>query len=683
MPGVRPATLEQALALSGRAPVTTFFGRLRPGVLAVDIDMARGRPVVAELVAWCVEQDLWHVVRDSGRPGHAHVLIVAGAHTAALVAHCAKLRAAYGVSRSRIDVRDTLRPLSAPHRTGATPPLPRGLPTAARALPAALRPLPAADQPPPARRVVPLAPRPLPRAIRRRDLPPDWADYLTDGIPPAQVASWSDASRSAVESTATWQMAVAGWTADQAWLAIGQAHPRAFSKARQRGHRWWAAAVWNPAVEALAAAPPPAAPRRAAEDPQLGQLIIELRAAWADCWATRYPDPRRHTLRRVLDVLLDRMVRTASARVPCPQRDLVLDTGLSRPTVAAALEQLHTDGWIVLERSFDPGSGQPDGLSHHASLPERAPASTVQGGGPSSSLPPSPFTPQPVCSPTTLRTAALLGPRLWHLYLALLTSAAPISPPDVAHPAGWTASPTAAGLSSRSARTLTNGLARLAAAGLATCDEHGQWTAFDLEQVSEETRAAAADADQRRRTEVDNERAAYAKVRVGHGRWHRQREAARHRGAVARQLGARRWWDALDPGEREHRRAAWAAHYRALTPAEQHRVKTRLAEQRQTARGLTEDQLHQAWTASIPEPEYQARAAERSRWYQSLDLASQRALVTGWDAHRDRWGIQRRPHSSTPLLDLAQPAEAAAIGLLAELVGARPHQMTAYLEESA
>ena len=661
-----------------------MFGRLRPGIVAVDVDMARGQAVVAELVAWCGERDLWHVVRASGQPGHGHVLVVVGEQRGELEEFCGRLRDAYRVGRTRIDVRAMVRPLSAPHRSGATPPLPRGLSSAARALRRVLRALPESQTHPapdrPVAPVVPLAPRSVPRTILRRGLPADWADYLTAGIPPAQVAGWSDASRSAVESTATWQMAAAGWNADQAWLAISQAHPQAYTKARGKGRRWWTACVWNPAVEAVTTAPTPPA-RRRGPDRALLDRIAAHRAAWLSCWTSRYPDPRRHTLRRVYDVLLDRMTRTASPQVPCPQRDLELDTGLSRPTVAAALEQLRTDGWIVLDRSFDPASDRPERRSHHAALPDRPPISTARGGAVSLSLPPSSSTPRPLCNPTATCTAALLGPRLWHLFVGLLACSTPTSPPDVARVAGWA---DGAALTPGVARSIAGGLARLAGAGLARCDEHGHWIALELEQATEQTIAAAAVDHEQRRARINVERAAYAQLRSGHGSWHRQREQALCRGAAARQLGARRWWDSLDPSEQTRRRAEWSARYRTLSPTAQAQVKTQLAEQRQLAGGLTEDQLHQAWTARLSDTEYHARAAERTAWYRGLDLATQRALVTVWETHRDRWAIQRRPHSPTVDLDLTDHATAAAVHLLADLVGARPRPMSAIpLEESA
>ena len=131
---VRPGSLDQALSLVGRGAGASFFGRLRPGVRVVDVDMVRGEGPAMEIVAWCVERNLWHLVRASGQPGHRHVFVVVGDRQDELERFAEQLRCAYGVSRPRIDVRDAVRPLCAPHRSGNTPPLPR-LRRARRSLP--------------------------------------------------------------------------------------------------------------------------------------------------------------------------------------------------------------------------------------------------------------------------------------------------------------------------------------------------------------------------------------------------------------------------------------------------------------------------------------------------------------------------------------------------------------------
>ncbi|GAA8854454.1 hypothetical protein DUHN55_47030 [Helicobacter pylori] len=66
--GVRPASLDKGLAMVGRARVATVVGRLRPGVVSVDVDLVgeRGHAVAELVAAWCRREDLWHCVRPSG-----------------------------------------------------------------------------------------------------------------------------------------------------------------------------------------------------------------------------------------------------------------------------------------------------------------------------------------------------------------------------------------------------------------------------------------------------------------------------------------------------------------------------------------------------------------------------------------------------------------------------------------
>ena len=685
VPRVRAGSLTDALALVGRGRVATVFGRLRPGVAVVDVDLTDGDPVVAELVAWCVERDLWQVVRLSGRRGHAHVFVVAGDAQAALEAFCAQLRRVHRAPVTGIDVRSTVRPLSAPHRSGATPPLPRRLPTAARALTRALAALPQHPTEPTA------TPRPVssllalanPSVGRRRGLPADWADYLATGVPPAQVAGWADRTRSAVESTATWQMVAAGWTEDQAWLAISQAHPKAMGKARGQGRRWWQAVVWNRAVLDVSTTPP--AVRRAAVDPALLDRIAAVRTGFLTVWTRRYPDPRRHTLRRVLEVLLDRMVRTGVDTVPCPQRDLVEDTGLSRPTVAGALRQLHEDRWLVVRATFDAHSPDQVARSHHVTLPDPQALTGVLRGGVPHSLPPSSFTPQPAQSPHHLPTAALLGARVWHLWSALATSDTSLLPHEAASLAGWTDD--AGSLSSRQSRAVLDELSRLASHGLAVCDEHGTWTARPLQDATHATRTQAEETHQQRQQEIGAERAAYAEVRAGRGRWIRQRDTAHRRGLTARLLGAQAWWARLPEAEQAHRRATWTLRYQDLSPAAQAEFKRAKAEERQQVGALSEDQLHQAWLGTLSEAEYHTRAAERTRWFAGQDRTSQRDLVAAWEAHRTQWGITRRAHSPTravpSLAELDQAVAEALRTLEAELGQMSLVHSTAPLKESA
>lgn len=130
VPGVYPGSLDAALELVGRGPVATIYGRLAAYARVVDIDLcgpehgADGYAVVDALEAWALEHDVWTVCRPSGGgDGRHHVYVLVKDrgrdHLPALIAEVARLRDWAGVSHSAIDVREFVRPLSAPHRTGA------------------------------------------------------------------------------------------------------------------------------------------------------------------------------------------------------------------------------------------------------------------------------------------------------------------------------------------------------------------------------------------------------------------------------------------------------------------------------------------------------------------------------------------------------------------------------------
>jgi len=169
---------------------------------------------------------------------------VGGQHLEALTECVAGLRAAYGVARSAIDVRELVRPLSAPHRTGVET-RPQG---SVKAALADLRSHGIADSPvtavaPESRRVrastapgVVLVPRPRPR----RELPPPWQAFLATGVRPdlgqgEAGRAGMDWSRSTFEAIATATMLRAGWSVEEAWAAIVAAHPAAMDHARPVG----------------------------------------------------------------------------------------------------------------------------------------------------------------------------------------------------------------------------------------------------------------------------------------------------------------------------------------------------------------------------------------------------------------------------------------------------------------
>ena len=121
VPGVVVASLGAGLGLVGQGPVASLVGRLQPGFRVVDVDVEglRGHAIAEEVAGWARGRGLWVLVRPSGgADGRTHVFVAVADHLNDLEEFVGEVRAAYGVGRSRVDVRVMVRPLSAPHRSG-------------------------------------------------------------------------------------------------------------------------------------------------------------------------------------------------------------------------------------------------------------------------------------------------------------------------------------------------------------------------------------------------------------------------------------------------------------------------------------------------------------------------------------------------------------------------------------
>lgn len=68
VPRVAVVSLEAGLAMVGKHRVRSIVGRLRPGVVAVDVDAAGmiGHALAEAVHSWCARRDLWSLVRPSG-----------------------------------------------------------------------------------------------------------------------------------------------------------------------------------------------------------------------------------------------------------------------------------------------------------------------------------------------------------------------------------------------------------------------------------------------------------------------------------------------------------------------------------------------------------------------------------------------------------------------------------------
>lgn len=619
--GVVVPTRVAGLGLVGRGAVATIVGKLRPEAMVVDIDVDqwRGDWVVEQLADWCKQRGLWWLARPSGGgAGRWHVFVVPQNQRAALAARVEQLRDKLGAARTEVDLRDTVRPLSAPHRHGTNPPPLLGRnPEAVRRALERLLGSPAAATDHGLRRLSRAAAEPLvPRPRQRRDLPAEWELYLASSTRPE--LGGTDHSRSTYEVVCTAMMVRAGWDAETAWQRILTAHPAAMDKARTNRDRW--TRVWNRAVREDLQQPA----RHTIDQP----VADAVHAAQEQLWGLQPGQRGRTSVLRVGLALLDRMLRTNSLRVPCAERNLVLDTGITdRKTIRAALRTLHQHGIGHLHTDTLTPDRQ---HSYEFEIP-----TAPNGAG---QIPPPSFhNPPPGTWPTLPPSASLL----WH-YLHPRpehgTSPAELAKTTGSVRAGSTPTPD-------QIRTLTGVLRAMGRAGLVACDERGLWRATTPDASAPETRraqTAAAAAHRELREAIEVERHDYRSRRLS--AWGRQRADAIERDHDRH----RKWWASLSVEQQETRRRNAAARFQSLPCHDQEELKHRWATRRVRA-GHDEATRYRQWLASLPAAEFERRRQERRLHHGNRPRAEQYVLARSWDRHRLRFGIPRGRDGDLPL----------------------------------
>lgn len=618
--GVVIPDLDTGLRLLGHTRVATIVGRLRPALRVVDVDVpdVEGHALTEHIASWCATRRLWHLVRPSGgADGRTHIFIAPTKHGHALEDFLADLRDTWRLPRSAVDLRTTVRPLSAPHRTGPCQaplgPLSQHLTdlrrTLARHAVAAPKTEPRpASQPQAPRTDVPLIPRPR----TRRDLPVEWETYLRTGQPPA--VGGSDHSRSTYEAICTGHLLRAGFTFDEAWDTIQGSHPDSMPRARASRTRW--ISLWNRAVKDdnsfFADRPPPT-------DPAVAAAVAEGRARLAE-WAWSVAPRRRYAVLLIGHNLLDRIQRGNRLRVPCPERDLLQDSGIrDRKTIRETLREL--DRHVgTLHRCFDPA--RRSASSYEFSI--------EPGAGQVREIPPpSPHTPS-----LPVGTWAALPRQAHQIWRALHYSSAPLPTEDLPHSAHLTPTKSATPTASHH-RTTRSTLLTLARAGLAECHPDGTWSTCT--EFSDQHTHLAAQAYGELQQHVEEERAEY-RSRRGSTSWSVQRAAA----LKAQRAKERAWWRGLDPTERQHRSDQYAQQFAELSVQDQHERKAEWADRR-VRLGEDEHRRHQRWLANQLPQQRTARSLERSTAFQQLPGPIQVALARAWDEHRKQYRLDRGP----------------------------------------
>ncbi|NIZ91729.1 hypothetical protein [Kineococcus rubinsiae] len=710
-----------------------MVGTLRSEVVGVDIDSPTfAGEILDTLVAFCCARGLWHLVRPSGgADGRAHLLLVPGVRRAELEDLVLRLRRELGrkgdpvtgrraapLGRHHVDVRQQLRPLSAPHRCKPTPPLDEDVLATALtdlsdvlqalsprireardgdgacqvASPARSRRSSPTPAPAAAGLMEPLSPLPRPR----QDLPAGWVAYLHTGRSAAAEAGLDrePGSRSTIEYDATRALVLAGWSEDQAWQAIAAAHRSAFVKARSKGRQWWWH-VWNAAVAAadawLSEHRAVAAARgtsSTAVDEAVGAAIARADAELEGVWRA-WPAQSRHTRRELYRYVLERMRRRGATAVPLPQRDVLLDAAIdSRNTVATARDALIAAGLLEVVSTHQRGSTDTADtwcLPPRFSSPTTTPDPEDAGGGVGGFEPTRGTPPHPAARlPLALRRS--LGLPRAHLLEAVRAHRGPVTPAVLAYAAGITTSPRPpcsglaapdaaweAALTREQERTMRGHLQALGAHQLVSVDADGRWTATDPASVIHD---AAADQDagaarlehvaleQLGRDRQDTIWRAVASERreyraavdptARRHRWEAQRQQVLARQAKVDLARQKAWWDGLDDHARRVQTTAGAAVFAALSPTEQAQRKHQLAVRRARA-GLVERDRHTAWWNGLSSQEQDKRSVTRAWAYQRLPEDTRASLAGVWSEHRTRWDLPQPRRAPSSLAAPVRP----------------------------
>ncbi|MEV5003912.1 hypothetical protein MRBLML1_004580 [Nocardioides sp. LML1-1-1.1] len=659
-------SLVDGLELVGKGRIAALVGHLRDGVGVIDVDVPGplGDFLAAEVSDWLSRRDCWVLERPSGgAKGRWHIFFAhpdfhyapAAARTgfaAAVSDYLVALAEGVKVPRGELDLRDAVRPLSSPHRFGAVT-RPKGdLREALRGLKRLLPDPPAASPLRPRVKVKPTngghksaaaaagSGLVVPLALQRwkRQLRTEWRNYLLTGEIPA--GSWAagatktrtavEVDRSLVEAACTREMVWAIGDPEMAWRIIRESHPTAMTKAKHQGYSWWLGYVWNDLVRSASEFnTTPEKPKQVEAPP--AEVLEAVAAARQELDQLKWTVPARQRAALLLvgHQLLDRVLRKGKLRVPCPERDLLLDTGLGdRKTVRAALARLngrlgtlHTDCLSPTER---------DSTSYEFEI-NSAPLREGR------QIPPPVFDPPP-----TPRGLWVLLPRTSHaLWRALLTSPGPLDLADLAVKAGLVED--RADEPSKSQRSTTKAaLVALSKAGMVRVDEHGHWQAATRPRSVQVERDAAA-AYARQLETIEAERAAY---RAGTtSSW----TAGRARAIKVQRAKEKAWWDHLSPAAQAERAATKRLEFEQMSISQQAALKARLAERRIRS-GLDELETYHLWLRNLPADEYVARSLERKQRFQDLSPAERGASVASWDRHRLRYGLTAQ-RLTTPALD--------------------------------
>jgi hypothetical protein len=189
-------------------------------------------------------------------------------------------------------------------------------------------------------------------------------------------------------------------------------------------------------------------------------------------------------------------------------------------------------------------------------------------------------------------------------------------------------------------RTGRTALAALSAAGLASCDCDGHWTATN--RVTPEHASAAAAEAALLGEQIYAERKVYRQRQAG--TWAAQRRRALAKDHVRYQA----WWDKLPAEERRKRQERHVRTFQRLSLTAQEELKAQLATRR-TAAGIREPVRYSRWRENLSPEDFLLRTTERAAAFAALPGPLQQAAVSSWERHRSRFGLPTPSRARTQL----------------------------------
>lgn len=509
-----------------------WVGTVRRDAVAVDLDLSDADAadwVIHHLTHWCDDHGVFWAVRASGGgPGRCHFIAAptaAGTGAVpfakeALVQLADELREALGATRTQVDVRDTLRLLSAPHRHGHA----RGALQLSSGSPASA-----------------IEHAQLRRRPRQTSQPVAGGGSLSTRQRAAVRMVPAGETRSHTEWAIALMLKRQGASVEDAWLALSDASIRAdLGHAAERGFGWFTRCVW----EKMHVSVPLSSPRGQRRQYDWERYALPTARAVRARWDQLRSTQRRHSIEHVAVVAAARIGPSAQHGAPLPIRDLVEDTGLDAKTIRDALAWLRQEGLLVRTSTFDPRKAERSSDEYALQVPDTA----LSSKNPS----PRSYTPSDALWLNLPRGSFSL-----HLSLLLQPTSLPL--PSLSRLSGYQhqGSP-----STRQTQHLTACLASLQQLG-ALQSPTGQWL---LSTPSERPVSASGEA---RRSELvaahQKERASFrelmakvsARCAAAREAWAEGMAQAREAARIARRRQQLAWWSSLSDAEREKRSSVY------------------------------------------------------------------------------------------------------------------------------